>query len=169
MFGINYTSSYLGIHTANDFVLATKNKGYTIKKSDEYDDINNHIDFFVNTNNNKIRVDVKSHKRESRNGKFLVDATWIEFRNVHGNLGWLYGKADYIAFDRGIKFLLIKRNKLQEVCEKIVDFKRIVDNPKKAYNCVYTRKNRSDLISIVKFSDLTHKLTDSDYMYWNII
>ena len=55
--------------------------------------MHSHIDYWLamNPDGKKWGVDVK--------GNNLPDEIWVEFKNVRGNDGWLYGGATIIAFD----------------------------------------------------------------------
>ena len=74
-----------------------------------------HIDHvFKRSDGREIRVDTKAMKKVSRNdNKFRTDLVWVEFKNVRGDIGWLYGDAELIAFDMPemICFLILKRYK----------------------------------------------------------
>ena len=75
------------------FVRAARNKGLLVTKSNHTEDIHQHIDYWLAMNHDgrKWGVDVK--------GNNLPDEIWVEFKNVRGNDGWLYGGATIIAFD----------------------------------------------------------------------
>ena len=75
------------------FVRAARNKGLLVTKSSHTEDIHQHIDYWLamNADGNRWGVDVK--------GNNLPDEIWVEFKNVRGNDGWLYGGASIIAFD----------------------------------------------------------------------
>lgn len=76
-----------------------------IKSQKEYDK-HNHIDFFMLVNGHQASVDVKSWKGEK-------DFVWVELVS-YGKLGWLYGDADYIAFENPDEkgFTMVKRENL---------------------------------------------------------
>lgn len=117
-----------------------------------------HIDFVIHSDklNKNINIDVKGTKKKSRidfstNSQYV----WIEFKNVRGNEGWLYGKADYIAFydEENDKFYIVDRKELAEFCEKKCDNK-VVTNPKEALYHKYTREGRKDVISLFYLEDI---------------
>ena len=70
--------------------------------------------------------DVKGRKKVSRGRKIQDDYIWIEFQNVTGHRGWLYGDADFIAFERESDFVVIPRKILIKVCYILVDKERYV-------------------------------------------
>lgn len=110
------------------------------------------IDFHVFSS---VKVDVKSRKRKSRKDDKAQDEwIWVEFKNVQGNDGWLYGKADYIAFERENDFILVDRRELVEMCEILVNLSGNVKSANKAHYRGYQRQGRKDLIAMIKFSDI---------------
>jgi len=117
-----------------------------------------HIDFVIYhpVLHKEVAVDVKASKKRSRmDSHFNSDYIWIEFNNVHGDKGWLYGKADYIVFHnrKENKFYVVNRKELVELCEKICDDK-VVINPKEALYHKYTRQGRKDVLSLIYFDDI---------------
>jgi len=100
---------------------------------------------------------VKSIKRKSRGDKELQDEfLWVELHSVRkDNKGWLYdGKADLIAFELSQSFRIVDRLELIALVEKLVNFDAKVDSPKDALYKVYSRKSRSDLLTMIKSEDL---------------
>lgn len=120
-----------------------------------------HIDFIVKSPRKPaVAVEVKAMKRHKRNDSNTDDTKlWIEFKNVRGNLGWLYGKADLLAFERPAGFSFIKRTALLEWAEKNIDLTNPVSSAKLAYLKGYTRKDRADLIAFVNFEDIVHLIS----------
>jgi len=89
----------------------------------------------------------------------------VEFKNVRGNDGWLYGKATYIAFELVDEFIIVQTTDLAKLCEKLVDKKKRVSKAKDALYSLYTRKGQKDEISIIKLSDvqtLPHSLVQKE-------
>ena len=79
-------------------------------------------------------------------GNNLPDEIWVEFKNVQGKPGWLYGGATIIAFDIPEEggFSIVDREELAFFCEKHVSTSW--SNKKDAYLKKYTRKDREDVI-----------------------
>ena len=121
----------------------------TFKEATKEENIYKHIDLTVDG----MKVDVKGMKRVNRwDDKFNPTIHWIEFQNVHGNKGWIYGEADYIAFEQPNEFIMIERETLLQWCrEKITDRKL---KPKKELYKLYNRPGRKDVISLVLVEDL---------------
>lgn len=104
-----------------------------------------HIDFHCDL---PITVDVKSIKDP--------ETIWIELKNVQGKDGWLLGEATHIAFERPKAFVLVRRDHLLGLVNKLVDADTIVS---KASDCLYklysrTKWGRKDLLTKIRPSDL---------------
>ena len=115
-----------------------------IRKSSRDEDIELHIDFW----HGKDGVDVK--------GNNLPDEIWVEFRNVHGQVGWMMGDAKWIAFEMCELggFVRVEREELLDWCLCNVDFTTSVIYKCDAYRKIYQRRNRKDKISMLVLSDL---------------
>jgi len=99
--------------------------------------------------------DVKAKKKVSRsNAEAQDEFIWIEYQNVQGTRGWLFGDADFIAFERENDFVVIPRNDLIKVCKLLVDKDRFVVEGKYALYKMYQRKGRKDLLTMIKMSDI---------------
>lgn len=139
------------------FVRAARNKGLLVTKSSHTEDIHEHIDYWLAIKDGgKWGVDVK--------GNNLPDQIWVEFKNVRGNPGWLYGGATIIAFDMPEEggFSIVDRQELAFFCEKHVK-DEVVSNKSEAYLKKYTRKDREDVISILKLHDIKNLVS---YRVW---
>ena len=142
----------------DEFLEILKNKKgiHNVRRADKYENIYDHIDHKFTTSDGKvIRIDTKAMKKVSRSDKKAnTDLVWIEFQNVAGKKGWLYGKADLISFERENDFVLVSRKKLLELCEKLVNKKNKVDNAYEALYNSYTRIGRKDIVSQIKMDDV---------------
>lgn len=99
-------------------------------------------------------IDVKAMKSVQRSSKVQSDLIWIEFKNNCGDAGWLYGSQDYIAFECQKQYLLVRRGDLQELAENLCNLDDKVDSAKEALYKSYSRKNRRDIISMIRRDDL---------------
>lgn len=121
-----------------------------------------HVDYFSDFG----KIDVKARKRVARSDDNTQDdLVWLEFKNVQGKFGWLYGKADWIAFEREDDFVMVKRHDLALMGEKLCDLGDRVSVGRDALYKGYQRRGRKDLLSIVKMSDvlkLDHQLWTKD-------
>ena len=78
----------------------------------EMQDIKEHWDVKVEG----YKIDVKAIKKDDENIHF------VEFKNVQGKKGWLYGDADGFAFETKDYWVEVKKEKLQDwIHEKCVD------------------------------------------------
>jgi hypothetical protein len=123
-------------------------RGFSVTKSDRSSDMYEHWDFKVNDS----LVDVKGLKRISRsNSEFSTDYTWVEFKNVRGQKGWLQGIANYIAFEQLDHFLIVGRLDLLHYCQSSIS-KELVQSSKDSYYKLYSRAGRKDIISLISLS-----------------
>jgi len=133
-------------------------RGYTVIQTSAASNIREHIDFILARDNepDKIAIDVKARKKVSRySDEYDDENVWIEFNNVRGNPGWLYGKADKIAFERAFDFVLVDRESLKEYCEATVS-PVIVKSRAEAIYKSFQRNGRKDVISRVPMKDILH-------------
>lgn len=113
------------------------------RKASKEQDIFDHIDFF----DEEGSVDVK--------GNNLPEEIWLEFKNVKGREGWMYGRADWISFDLPEMggFVTVLRKNLLDYALDVTDMSALVPK-KQAYKKLYRRKDRMDLITIITINDL---------------
>lgn len=110
-----------------------------------------HIDFHTSFGT----IDVKAKKKlNRRDAKGQDQYVWLEFRNIHGNTGWLCGETDIIAFERDNDFILVHRSRLFQMAKEKCDLNKRVTYSRDALYKGYQRKGRKDLITIVKMSDI---------------
>lgn len=134
--------------------LAIKN-GFKVIKSSRDEDMFDHIDFHVERGIFKASIEVKSEKKISRKDYDVQSSyLWLELRNVNGDSGWVYGKADYIAFQTGEGFLLVKTELLRSYIEDNVNFDSYVDYPDQALKRLYNRVGREDILTLISVHDL---------------
>ena len=147
----------LGRRAEDSFARLAIQHGFKVTASSEKGNIDEHFDCVIERDGKSHKVDVKSIKRKSRGDKELQDEfLWVELHSVRkDNKGWLYdGKADLIAFELTRSFRLVDRLELIALVEKLVDFDEKVASPKEALYKVYSRKSRSDLLTMIKSEDL---------------
>lgn len=138
--------------------LAEKN-GYQCEFVDDFQSqIRDHVDAILKKSDRSAHVDIKAMKKTSRQDSAVnSDVVWLEFKNVRGLKGWLYGLARFIAFEHSCGFHLIPRDLLAQWAEQNVDTTAApVMSSKDAYRRVYTRKGRKDQITRVNWSDISH-------------
>ena len=84
------------------------------KQSTKDQDINEHWDIA-----NTVTYDVKAMKKINRSDNHPNENIhWVEIKNVHGNNGWLYGKADYIVFETEDYWITVPTPALQSLISK---------------------------------------------------
>jgi hypothetical protein len=104
-------------------------------------------------------VDVKSRKKVKRaDDKFNDELVWIEFANVQGRKGWLYGSSDIVAFERESDFLLVGRKPLAKLCERLCDLSQLNIAASMPLYTGYQRKGRKDLLSLIKITDIINEI-----------
>jgi len=145
----------MGQNAEKSFSFCAEARGFKVTKS-SFNDEMNHIDFYIQSPENvKVSVDVKSRKKINRaDDKVNDDLIWIEFKNVQGRNGWLYGKADFICFERENDFIMVNRKSLAKLSEKLVDTSLINVHRSAPLYTGYQRKNRKDLLSLIKITDI---------------
>lgn len=147
----------LGQRAEDSFARLAIQHGFKVTPSSEKGNIDEHFDYVIERNGKSHKVDVKSIKRKSRGDKDVQDEfLWIELHSVRkNNKGWLYaGKADLIAFELKKSFRLVERLALIKLVEKMVDFEVKVTSANEALYKVYSRKDRPDLLTMIKSEDL---------------
>lgn len=139
-------SRILGEQTDARFIAACEAIGYQCAKSNDYNDIYNHIDYYIKRQTDIVSVDVKGN-----NHPLVI---WVEFQNVNGDKGWLHGKADYIAFDSPQlrAFIMVSRQELLDICLKIVH--PVFVDRSQALRKYYRRTGRNDILSMIEFTDI---------------
>ncbi|HCB01539.1 MAG TPA: hypothetical protein DEP19_04075 [Anaerolineae bacterium] len=147
----------LGRRAEDAFARLAIQHGFKVTASSGKENIDEHIDYVIERDGKSHKVDVKSIKRKSRGDKELQDEfLWIELHSVRkNNQGWLYdGKADLIAFELKESFRIVERLELIKLVEKLLDFEAKVTSSKEALYKVYSRKDRYDLLTMIKSEDL---------------
>jgi hypothetical protein len=113
-------------------------------------DINEHWDVKLD-----VKFDVKAVKKVNRSdGETDETIHWVELINVRGNRGWLYGEADYFAFELDDYWVIVNKQILQTFIAKKCAKKEKSDTP--ALYKIYNRKDRLDAITLVKTIDLMY-------------
>ena len=152
-------SNQVGDITAKRFVEACEAIGYSCEKSDRNTDIYDHIDYFVTRLNGTTSVDVK--------GGNHPNTIWVEFKNVKGDNGWMYGKAEYIAFDMPELggFVMVRTQELARLCEEIVE--PVFVTKQEATRKYYQREGRQDVISRLELPDIQRLVSFKVLTYAN--
>lgn len=113
------------------------------------EDIKDHVDVKI-----VYKFDVKGLKKRRRSDAETDETIhWVELKNVQGKLGWLYGDADFFAFELKKYWLIVDKLKLQDFIKETVS-KEYVEKPE-LYK-FYRRKDRKDVITLVSSIDLCY-------------
>lgn len=132
-----------------------------IKAIDATDDenINKHIDYHLySQHDGYLTVDVKCMKKISREDPEPQDKfVWVEFMNVRGKPGWLYGEAQFIAFETKDGFAVVDREKLVLHCNQHVNREINAYKPQDALNAVYRRNGRRDSMTLLELALIPHE------------
>lgn len=113
------------------------------------EDIVQHIDL-----KQTIGIDVKGLKKIQRTDEFPNENFhWIEFKNVKGENGWLYGESDFIAFETDDYFFITPRIALKNFVEEKCKLKEWYVEP--ALYKLYRRDQRpNEAMTIIKTIDI---------------
>lgn len=123
----------------------------TFATSDE--DINEHWDVKLINKNKTILTDVKAMKKINREDTDVNENIhYVEIKNVSGNNGWLYGKADNFAFETKTQYVVVDKKPLQDFIAEKCKTKQCCTTPE-LYK-LYRRDNRKDIIVLVETSEL---------------
>ena len=144
-----------GLGAEQLFDQIAESKSLEIKNAKRRDNIQKHIDKYVTDDVGTWSVDIKARKKTRRSDDNAQDDwIWIEFQNVRGNTGWLYGEADYIAFETQDNFVIVKKDSLIEYVEGAVDMGKSVKYSGEAKYKTYRRAGRNDLLTMVELSEI---------------
>lgn len=142
-----------GLAAEADFEHAARVMGYCVESSSKNENMYEHWDYMIQKDGGVgYLIDVKCYRPNQCNFR-PNDTIWVEFANVHGKTGWLYGKADFIAYEDITKFHLISRPHLAYIAETKIknDF---VDHKNDALYHRYSRKGRKDVIGKLLWHDV---------------
>jgi len=107
----------IGEHAEDLFILMAVRSGWKVSASSQTENIEEHWDFLIEKGEIQYKVEVKGQKRINRkDNKEQNDFVWVELQNVRGKAGWLFGKADLIAFEKQNAFIFVKRLDLLGGC-----------------------------------------------------
>ncbi|HRQ24916.1 MAG TPA: hypothetical protein PLF42_15930 [Anaerolineales bacterium] len=145
----------LGNKAEDVFMQMAKAHGWKISASTKEQNIDEHWDFLIEKDDQACKVEVKSEKRIQRDDvNAQAEFIWVELRNVRGKIGWLFGTADLIAFEKGNAFVFVKRLDLLGVVNQNVDLVAKVKSAKEALYKIYTRDGRKDKLTLLPFRDI---------------
>jgi hypothetical protein len=101
-----------------------------------------------------FKVDVKELKRINRSDANVnQNFHYLEIKNVNGRNGWVYGEADYFAFELVKYWVIVEKGMLQQWIALNVQ-KEYVDKPE-PYK-LYSRAERKDVMTLIPSVDLCY-------------
>jgi hypothetical protein len=120
------------------------------RRATTQEDMHEHWDVMSETG---MKFDVKAMKKWRRSDAEPTDRIhYVELRNVRGELGWIYGQADYIAFETRAHWIVVPRKKLVHFVEGVTENNERSAKP--AVYKLYQREGRKDLMTVVPTMDL---------------
>ena len=151
------------------FMEVVERNGYSYIEATEHQNWSEHWDVAILKDGNYERIDVKSMKEATADGR-----TWVELQNVRGKIGWLYAeKLDAIAFEKEDRFDFIRRTDLISIVEEKIKNADIEDDGYTIYYEKegikdyrrYCRKNwgRDDRVVKVPLADIEHLIYKKIY------
>lgn len=162
-----------GAHSEDKFAEVLTHFGYQVFDATEEENIKDHIDKYFITPEaiywgsfQQHSVDIKGIKDFNKcdNLSKYLSYNILEYTNVNGDKGWLYGKADYIAFETEYSFILVVRSELLKFAldTSIISPLRIDKDPEHypnpsicdAFHKMYRRKDALDIITVVSNEEL---------------
>ena len=154
--GVQYAtvaSSLKGLSAEKKFENTCISRGLEYRPATEFENKKLHFDFVVKHRDSYFRVDVKSMKSKRMGGQPDPNIIFVEFRNVSGGPGWIYGSADYIAFDMISHFMMVRRDDLLKLSEKMAKNTPKV-NQSGVLHTRYSRIDRDDEIFVLSVKDV---------------
>lgn len=125
----------VGMWAEQEFEKVCEQNRLVCKKSTREQDMREHFDYVVFKRNKERawieRPENATNKKtcnyvEVKNEKRLNDKILVELTNVRGDIGWLYGKANYIAYQKPSGgFKMVHRYSLLKEVEKIANFDKL--------------------------------------------
>ena len=172
----------MGESAEKKFDRAVKAQGKSVRKASRYEERVQHIDRWIGdkrwwpklnqtmADKPEIPVEIKAMKRISRDSpEPQSEWLWVEFRNVSGGLGWLYGDAILLATEVETGFYLLYLKSLRSWAEFKVDRDAKVSNPNHAQYTSYSRQNRDDemsLINLQEFIDWYEEASGTEVIFY---
>jgi hypothetical protein len=145
----------LGNNAEDSFARLAAQRGWKVSAAAKEQNIDEHWDFLIEKEGQSFKVEVKSEKRIQRGDhNSQAEFVWVELRNVRGKVGWLFGRADWIAFENQDVFVFVERLELLKVVNQKVDLVAKVRSAKEALYKIYTRDGRKDKLTLLPVRDI---------------
>ena len=128
-------------------------EGYIVEDATREEDMLLHVDIWATTAAGKrFGIDVKGIKFSNE------DRIIVELKNPVGNIGWLFGKQSFVAFETEDYFILVQRDKLCILTAKLlIDETFLVDSYDRMplYKKLNFKQNKSELVKLKLIDVLT--------------
>jgi len=153
---IDETSRHLGQTAEDIFFDHFRSNHKKIRTATTMENRKRHYDFvvFEESLGRHIRVEVKSMKARKRGQQPDPNIIYLEVHNIDGFPGWVYGEADYVAFQTPTGFMMVNRIRLVEKVNHYFTRLPYVTESGIDYT-LYGRFNRKDLVMILPFSEIS--------------
>lgn len=139
----------MGTNAERRFFDICRGRGMKIRSATSYENRVKHYDFEVES----YKIEVKAMKAPRRGMAPDPNMIYVELRNVNGGDGWLYGDADYLAFEQPDGFLMVRRTELVRLVQRMRSRCR-VSRVSGVYHTLYSRANRDDLVMVMHLNDI---------------
>lgn len=175
-----HMQSNQGRYTESAFAHQAERRQWNIRTSTWKENVYHHIDYFLTKNAHTHAIDVKGMRALSRSNPVVQDVWHVvefiavvspssppssfslpfdiltpDFHRGSGRAGWVYGNADFIAFETRDHWLFVRPADLLQFCASTVDCASLASSARTAQYSLYSRPNRGDLISLIHLNDLS--------------
>ncbi len=137
-------------------LIESLNKDYKMEKTEVYEDTKKHIDFRLWGLNDTLYIfDFKGDKEGHKLG--FNGYTWIETKNVNGNIGWFYAKSlNSLMFELPDRYILVNIFQLIDFCKRNLEIinESSVTKPLDDY-VLYQRYDRFDEMFRMPLSEIS--------------
>lgn len=139
-----------GIEVENEFVTLKEFDNLEKIKATDNENKLEHWDWKIGN----VKYDVKSQKKINRfDNNPSNEYTYVEFI-TYGHRGWIYGKADKIAFEFCDSFIIVDREELFNLVSDNMTSTETFSRPMEYNFYKRTRKNSYDLLVLVPIHDI---------------
>jgi hypothetical protein len=139
-----------------NFAIEAAKRGCDPQKTGAAED-KKHVDWHITINGKRTTCDSKARKALRRGQPVQDEWILLEYRNVAGNKGWLFGEAEWISFEQSDCFILCPRQELVKLWDEIVDMTILAKSSEDAKGTIYSRPDRLDVISHVQNTDVKNR------------
>lgn len=165
------------------FAKKIRARGWQFTESSKQENMFHHIDGYVTVYNgtkaiSTFSVELKGDKYRSRrlNGRKDCLCQYIEFINVNGDIGWLFGRSHYIVVlsEDQDKFYMIPRTDMIKFSEKLfgINFSNKtsvdlikqeldslpkdmwVNSSENSHHKLFTRESRNDVVTQISMDEV---------------